>query len=129
MPHKCVRCGKTLENGSPELAKGCECGSRIFLYLRSTPSINVPRKQAAPEQTIPIEIKTPSLQWLEEKLQSLTAEQPVSIEPEAVENIRMLGQGTYEIDLKSIMGGNPIVIKTHNGVYFIKMPASKTIPQ
>ncbi|MEW5955271.1 MAG: Zn-ribbon containing protein [Candidatus Micrarchaeota archaeon] len=112
MPHKCVRCGKAFPDASQELIKGCECGSRIFLYLRNG--------QPAPA------VEGEDLKWLEEELLELSREKPVSIEPDAVENIRMLGQGTYELNVGAIMKGEPIVIKAHNGVYFIKMPAAKT---
>ncbi len=35
MPHQCLKCGHTFEEGSPQLLKGCpECGGNRFFYTK-----------------------------------------------------------------------------------------------
>lgn len=35
MPHQCLKCGKTFEEGSPQLLKGCpNCGGNRFFYTK-----------------------------------------------------------------------------------------------
>ena len=33
MPHKCVSCGK-MHASSSKMLNGCDCGSRVFFYIR-----------------------------------------------------------------------------------------------
>jgi len=63
--------------------------------------------------------------WLEQELSFLSKEKPVSIESDAAENLRILEKGSYELDVKSLMGGNPLVIKSEKGIYYIKIPSLK----
>ena len=34
MPHQCVRCNTFYEDGSQELLKGCNCGGRLFFFIK-----------------------------------------------------------------------------------------------
>jgi len=63
--------------------------------------------------------------WLEEGLSFLSREKPVSIDLEAVENLRIIESGSYEINVKSLMGGDPLVVRSEKGVYYIKVPSFK----
>jgi len=65
------------------------------------------------------------LAWLEEELAFLTREKPVSIDFDAVENLRVVEQGTYELNLPSLMKGDPLVVRSDSGVYYIKLPQPK----
>ncbi|MFH0836217.1 MAG: Zn-ribbon containing protein [Candidatus Micrarchaeota archaeon] len=111
MPHKCVRCGTVFDNKSMKLLNGCDCGSRVFLFLRDD-QMTEEGKQAAPD-----------VGWLEEELSFLAKEKPVSVDLDAVENLRILEQGAYELDLQSLMKGEPLVVKSDKDVYYIKMPS------
>jgi len=111
MPHKCVRCGAEYEDGSPELLKGCGCGSRVFVYSK-------------PEQEARVQATQEDVKALEKELEPLTRNRPVSIEW-SPENVRVLEKGLYEIDIKSLMQGDPIVVKTDKEVYFVRFPAVK----
>lgn len=104
MPHKCVRCGNVYENNAPELLKGCSCGSRVFVLLQQGQKLGG------------------EYSWLEKKLAPLTREHAVSIELDSVENIRILERGNYELDVASLMKGEPMVVKSDKGVYYIKLP-------
>ena len=129
MPHKCVRCGRVFLNNSPELLKGCGCGSRVFVFLRDdqvtlaeleasgiTPSDE--QKEKAAEEGV----DTKELAWLEEELSQLAIEKPVSIDYDAAENLRVLEQGSYELNVSSLMRGDPLVVKSEKGVYYIRLP-------
>ena len=34
MPHQCVRCNTFYKDGAEEILKGCECGGKLFFYIR-----------------------------------------------------------------------------------------------
>lgn len=135
MPHKCIRCGKVFADNSPQLLKGCECGSRVFIFLRddqvslkelveSGLELDEELKAVAAKKDVK-EVDVSGLGWLEEELEFLTREKPVSIDLEAVENLRILEQGSYEINIASLMKGEPLVVKSEKGVYYIKLPQPK----
>lgn len=109
MPHKCARCGKIYPDGAEELMKGCSCGSRVFIYFREGEGEKVPK----------------DLGWLEDELREYTKDRPVSITVDDVENIKVLGEGKYELDLPSLMSGKPIIIQSREGVYYIKLIPQK----
>lgn len=110
MPHKCVRCSKVYPNNSPELMRGCACGSRVFLFLREDQTDD---KTERPSQ---------DYGWLEDELAFLSKDKPVSVDVDAVENLRILEKGSYELNLPSLMKGEPLVIKSDQHVYYVKLP-------
>ncbi len=152
MPHQCVRCNTIFESNSRELMTGCPCGSRVFLFLKtSTPrESSAPETQATetlkeitPEQAtelnatnaethsitiethatrVPVE-KEKKLAWLEQELAFLTKDKTISIDAESVENLRVIEKGCYELDVPSLMQGNPLVVKNDKGIYYIKLPS------
>ena len=121
MPHKCVRCAKTYPSQSPELMTGCTCGSRVFLYLRDENE-----KTDAPAEAEASDNEAKDYGWLEDELSFLSKDKPVSVDLEAVENLRILEKGAYELDLPALMKGDPLVIKSDKHVYYVKLPKPKT---
>jgi predicted nucleic acid-binding Zn-ribbon protein len=129
MPHKCVRCGKVYVNNSPELLKGCGCGSRVFVFLRDD---QVTLRELEASGIVPSEeqkakaaeegVDAKELAWLEEELAPLAVEKPVSIDYDAAENLRVLEEGAYELNVSSLMRGDPLVVKSEKGVYYIRLP-------
>ncbi|MCX6767842.1 MAG: Zn-ribbon containing protein [Candidatus Micrarchaeota archaeon] len=111
MPHKCVKCRAVYEDGSAELLKGCSCGSRVFVFFK-------------PEQEAEVKATDEDVKALEKELEPLTRDKTVSIQW-GVENVRVREKGLYEIDVKSLMQGDPIVVKTDKEVYFVRFPAVK----
>jgi len=89
--------------------KGCRCGARIFLVVK---------KPGAGD-------KIENAEWLEKELAGLLAKhgRPISLE---IENIRMLRRGVFELNLKSLMEKNPIVVRDQYGIYYIKLPEAKS---
>lgn len=120
MPHQCVRCAKVYESHSAELMKGCTCGSRVFLFLKSDLKPVEAAKDAAVEQK--------KYAWLEDELAFLSKDKPVSVDLDAVENLRILEQGSYEFDLPSLMKGDPLVIRSDKDIYYVKLPNPKKPP-
>ncbi len=161
MPHKCVRCSSVFPNNSPELMRGCSCGSRVFLFLRdqnapdaqgekngirqpapqaqqpaqapSPPSAQPAQAPSAsqPQQNLPPQSSSQHSDeqdygWLEDELSFLSKDKPVSVDVDAVENLRILEKGAYEIDLPSLLKGEPLVIKSDKHVYYVKLPKPKS---
>jgi predicted nucleic acid-binding Zn-ribbon protein len=111
MPHSCVRCGKEYAEGSKELLDGCTCGSRVFVYSQ-------------PEHEASVNATEAEVRALEKELEPLTKDRPVSIQWN-IENVRVLEKGLYELDIKSLMHGDRVVVKTDKEVYFVRFPAVK----
>ncbi len=115
MSHQCVRCSRSYPSNSPELMKGCSCGSRVFLFLKENLSA---------EAALVVK-KESQYAWLEEEMAYLSKDKTVVIDADAVENLRILEQGTYELDLPSLMKGEPLVIRSDKDVYYVKLPNPK----
>ncbi len=118
MPHQCIKCDKVYEEGSEELLKGCSCGGKFFFY-----------------------IKKASLQEVQEKVEDLTEEDKEQIEKDVreiisdkveedvpvildLESVRVLKPGKFELDLRHLFGGEPIVYKMADGKYIIDIASS-----
>jgi predicted nucleic acid-binding Zn-ribbon protein len=71
------------------------------------------------EEAKPAAEKGP-LDWLERSFTKVApSEEPVYL---SIETIKILEEGKYQIDVTSLMGGKPIVVKDENGVYYIDVP-------
>jgi len=120
MPHQCVRCSRMYEDGAQEILKGCECGGKLFLYI----------KQEKLEQTQKLLQQTKLTS--EEKIQieedvfdmvgsDIDRDQPVVLDVEA---IRVLKPGKYELDLVHLFKGEPLIFKLEEGKYMIDLVES-----
>ena len=110
MFHQCIKCSRTYTEKAPELIKGCKCGARIFLVVKNQSGSEKLAGNAA---------------WLEKELAGLLEKhgKPISLE---VENIRMLKRGVFELNLKSLMSNDPIIIRDPYGIYYVKLPVTKS---
>jgi uncharacterized protein len=115
MPHKCSRCHAIYDDGSPEILEGCGCGSRVFLYLR-------PDYAGTPEETIRVlearDVGRAGLDWLDAEFKNEFCEKRKTLSLD-IENVLQRDEGKYELNIKSLMKGEPIVIKASEGVYYI----------
>ena len=114
MPHKCARCAIIYDDGSPQLSTGCDCGSRVFLYLR-------PDYAGTKEETIEVlkenKLTEKDVEWLDTQFKDkLEKKQTVSLD---IENVLRTGEGKFHINVHSLMRGDTIVIKAGEGVYYI----------
>ena len=137
MPHKCVSCSKVYPNSSPELLKGCACGSRIFLYLRND-DVSIKEamdsglqaviesgkvKELTRTQPVSVELVSPQDAEAQKMGEYLGAQMPANNRKEQpAENITVVDRGEYELDISSLMAGDPLVVRSQNGIYYLKIP-------
>jgi predicted nucleic acid-binding Zn-ribbon protein len=99
MPHKCTKCGKLYEDGDYRILNGCECGNNKFIY--------VPKKKPAKDET-----KPSTTQSTKESL------------GDAIECVRIIAPGCYEINLENALKREGIVIALgEEGKYAIHLPS------
>ena len=115
MPHQCVKCGEMYPDGSQELLKGCaKCGGKFFFFIR--------KERLDEQKKIRKEIQKEDLKKMEQDVRSLMPkvkkDEPVILD---LETIRVIGPGKYEIDVGSLMRGNPVIIQVGDGKYYIDL--------
>ena len=150
MPYKCNVCGKLYPESSPELRDvmlrgSCTCGKRFLMYIRKDQPAAPVRFETMPEEKImqqspylpqkgvkpavaapqpkpkpePAKPQGP-LDWLHDSLVRMTAKDEQMYL--SIETIKILEDGKYHIDITSLMGGKPIIVKDEGGVYYIDVP-------
>ncbi|PIU61791.1 hypothetical protein COS83_03460 [archaeon CG07_land_8_20_14_0_80_38_8] len=115
MPHQCVKCGEMYPDGSQELLKGCaKCGGKFFFFIR--------KERLDEQKKVRKEIQKEDLKKMEQDVRSLMPkvkkDEPVILD---LETIRVIGPGKYEIDVGSLMRGNPVIIQVGDGKYYIDL--------
>src|SRR3989338_5882226 len=111
MPHQCVRCNKFFEDGSQQIIKGCNCGAKLFFYIK--------KKQL--DETSK-DLLTNFTQEEKEQIEHDVKEEldnPVVLD---LESIRVLEPGKYELDLVHLLKKDPLIIKLDEGKYMIDLP-------
>ncbi|OYT27712.1 MAG: hypothetical protein B6U97_00940 [Candidatus Altiarchaeales archaeon ex4484_96] len=116
MPHKCARCNKIYEDNARELMEGCSCGSRVFLYIRGAKDSE--KQQDAVDRLIEKKLSDEDLNWIEERFSEDLKDNDKTISLD-VENLIQLGKGKYRLDISSLMKGDPLIIKSRKGIYYI----------
>lgn len=118
MPHQCVRCGKLYDDGSNVILSGCECGAKLFFFVRKEKLEAMKKVQVnlSTEQKIQIEKDVLELAGAEE-----SHEHAVILD---FESIRITEPGKYELDLVNLFGKNPLVYKLEEGKYIIDLSAT-----
>jgi predicted nucleic acid-binding Zn-ribbon protein len=109
MAHKCLRCGAVYEDNDKTILSGCKCGSVFFMYFRSLQDLE--KFEAMKKK-------------LEEKKTTLEKEIKRKIKkiPE-IETITKLKEGIYNIDIKALMIGKPLIIHEVGKAYLIHLPS------
>ena len=116
MPHQCVRCNKLFEDGSQQILKGCECGAKLFFYLKKQ-NIDAGKElisNFSEEEKQQIEQDVREVLHIKEELDN-----PVILD---LESIRVLEPGKYELDLVHLFKKDPLIIKLEEGKYMIDLP-------
>jgi uncharacterized protein len=104
MPHKCTKCGREFEDGSTEILKGCpSCGGKKFLYV----SHDERHQDVLEEKSI-------------SQIAEETKQEVLEVAPPAagsgtevykrVESIRIVGPGSYELNLEKMAETSEVVI-------------------
>ncbi len=108
MPHKCTKCGKTYEDGSEEVLKGCECGNRLFFYIRK-----ITDEEAKELDAREIKVSDAS----DAPKESETKEED---EGDDIWNVKV-EDGVFQIDVASLMAKEPIVLAGEEGRYLVSL--------
>lgn len=113
MPHKCTRCGREFEDGSTEILKGCpSCGGKKFLYVRDERRHDDVLEEKSVEE-IAEESGEEALEVMDESAG------PVDCY-ERVESIRIVGPGSYELNIEKLAQSDDMVVGLGNeGKYMV----------
>lgn len=115
MAHRCVKCGKIYSSTSPEILRGCPCGSHYFFFFREDDinSLRETEKLTAKErEEILKDVK---------EIIGPDVEKPVVLD---LESIRVKKPGKFELDLVNILKGRPIIYKIEEGKYIIDVAST-----
>lgn len=116
MPHQCVRCNTIYSDGANEILKGCQCGARLFFYLK---------KQHLEEgKKLLSDLTAEEKEQVEQDVKELIGlpdepDKPVILD---LESIRILKPGKYELDLVHLFRKDPLIFKLEEGKYIIDLP-------
>jgi len=115
MPHKCTKCGREYKDGSTEILKGCaSCGGKKFLYVKEA-EIHKDILEEKSIEEIAEETKEPVLE-----VRTLPKKEVEMYD--RVETIRIVGPGTYELNIEKMAQGDERIISVgKEGVYNIDL--------
>lgn len=140
MPHKCTRCGSIFIDGASVILSGCpSCGWNKFLYVKDEEleepvteeseikdehtvidetSSSEKADEASPDKSSePIIREIDDMLGIEKKKPSVAEE-----EGERVESVRILGPGSYELNLDSLLDRKEIVMAIkEDGTYALHL--------
>ncbi|HJJ48458.1 MAG TPA: Zn-ribbon domain-containing protein [Methanocorpusculum sp.] len=106
MPHKCTKCGREFRDGSVEILRGCpSCGGKKFLYV----SDRMKNSDVLEEKSIETIAEETKQEVLEVKPIAGPATRPTDI-LERVESVRIMGKGSYELNLERLAESQDIII-------------------
>ena len=112
MPHQCVRCSTIHEDGSSEILKGCNCGGKLFFYIK--------KEKLDQIKSVVLNLSDQQKEQIEKDVLDIIGmedeQQPVVLD---LESIRISEPGKYEIDLVHLFKGEPLVYKVGEGKYII----------
>ncbi|WP_292484623.1 Zn-ribbon domain-containing protein [Methanohalobium sp.] len=132
MPHKCTKCEQIFEDGNSVILNGCpNCGWNKFLYVSNESQADT---SIANEEQPSIDNKAPEstndeklVREVNEVLGTKTSKlQKSSLmqDDDRVESVRILGPGSYELNLSSIMERKEIIMAIkENGTYALHLPS------
>ena len=115
MPHQCVRCGKLHEDGSKELLKGCDCGSKFFFFIK--------KEEVEEAKKIAEDLSVEDREQIEKDVMDIVGtnfnnKETVFLD---IESIKILRPGKYELDLVDLFRWKPLVYKLEDGKYIIDL--------
>jgi predicted nucleic acid-binding Zn-ribbon protein len=114
MPHQCVRCNTFYEDGAAEILSGCNCGGKLFFYIK--------KAKLEKAKNIVINLSEQEKDQIEEDVFDIVGiehkDEPVVLD---IESIRIQKPGKYEIDLVTLFKGEPLIYKVGEGKYIIDL--------
>jgi predicted nucleic acid-binding Zn-ribbon protein len=140
--HQCLKCKKYFEDDEVPILDGCECGARIFLFVKQPEDVNRAEKMYSQieskikeleQEQVEIEkeegqqeLTTPPEEYEKEKPNKYTAAR-TAVKTEkskfGIETIRVNDMGVYEINIDALMKGKPVVVLSKGGSYIISLPS------
>jgi predicted nucleic acid-binding Zn-ribbon protein len=133
MPHRCTRCGTIFEDGDSVILSGCpSCGWNKFLYVKIEPEgLENQGRPALEEQKLDLEASLDEVvRNIDEALASgaqdrgQQSENENKTEGERVESVRILGPGSYELNLDSLLERKELVMAIREeGSYALHLPS------
>ena len=119
MSHQCIRCSKFYEDGSSVILKGCDCGGRLFFFIKKE------KMEDAKKLTEQVQLSQEQKLQMESDVFELMGHEP-SDEPVVLdlEAIRVTQPGKYELDLVHLFQGEPLVFKLEEGKYIVDIVES-----
>ena len=120
MPHQCVRCNTFYDDGAHELLSGCNCGGKLFFFIKKEKLDDMQKIQEQAGLT------NQDREQIENDIFDLVGseidrDQPVILDLEA---IRILRPGKYELDLVHLFKKEPLIFKLEDGKYMIDLVQS-----
>jgi len=148
--HKCVRCGRAATS-LQEINDGCPCGSKVFVFNKDA----VSEGSIAGESVAPKEVKIVSVpvsgtepDWDRVRAEANASDgngksadaggadgngklpesyrARMTFSTEDVENIKVLTEGVFALELKSLYH-DPVVLKDEEGIYYVKIPFEQNV--
>ena len=109
MPHQCVRCNKLYPDGAQEILKGCDCGARLFFFIK--------KKHIEEGKQLISNLSKDDKKQIENDITEILhiknePNKPVILD---IESIRVLKPGKYELDLVHLFKKDPLIIKLEEG--------------
>lgn len=120
MPHQCVRCRTLFEDGAQEILKGCNCGGKLFFFVKKERIKEL--EQFSNTAKLSVEDKV----QIEKDIYDLIGSDGDHTEPVIldIEAIRVLEPGKYELDLIHLLNKEPLIFKLEDGKYMIDLVQS-----
>ncbi|MBS3122838.1 hypothetical protein J4434_08205 [Candidatus Woesearchaeota archaeon] len=119
MPHQCVRCNNMYDDGSSEILNGCNCGGKLFFYVK---------KEALEKKQQQLKLSIEEQQQIEKDVCDIIGvdkddlEHPVVLD---LETVQIIQSGKFHIDLVKLFNKkNPLVYKLEEGKYVIDLAES-----
>lgn len=119
MSHQCVNCGNLYDNNSKKILSGCDCGGKLFFFIKKNSSIKKAKEDL-------INLTNKDKKQIEKDVQDLIGteldkDKPIVLE---LESIKILKPGKYELDLVSLLKKKPLIFKLEEGKYIIDLTES-----
>ena len=117
MPHQCVRCSRFYEDGSENIIKGCECGCKLFFFVK---------KEAMEKKKEELDLSDKDKKQIEKDVYDLIGDKVDKDKPIILdlESIKIVKPGKYEVDLVGLFNDKPVVYKLEEGKYMIDLAAT-----
>ncbi|MBT4824899.1 hypothetical protein HN695_01465 [Candidatus Woesearchaeota archaeon] len=120
MPHRCVRCSKIHDDGSAQILKGCDCGCKLFFFIKKSAleKKEEPKLDLSEKEKDQIENDVCDIIGMNKE----DLEHPVILD---LETVNILQPGKFEVDLVRLFNKkNPLVYKLEDGKYMIDLAES-----